>query len=137
MENFFIHTDISSGGYVVSGTLYFYMFLNYTLGDMDKLSYDITLITPDRISVEVLFNIGKLTESLGILYFEKAKKGWNTKPIRQNGWACVEAKVEGLYVYGGESATPKDLVAWCQQLISAYSEISAISLTGDTQGTEL
>ena len=70
---------------------------------------------------------------VGVLYFETAKKGWNTKPIRQNGWACVEAKVEGLYVYGGESATPKDLVAWCQQLISAYSEMNPISTSGDTQ----
>ena len=64
---------------------------------MDKLSYDITLITAERISVEVLFNVGKLTESLGILYFEKAKRGYVRKPIGLNSWACVDAKVEGLY----------------------------------------
>jgi len=56
-------------------------------------------------------------QELGTLYFEKAKRGWNRKPILQNGWACVEAKVEGLYVYGGESITPKEIVAWCQELI--------------------
>jgi len=55
---------------------------------------------------------------IGILYFEKAKRGYVNKPILQEGWACVDAKVEGLYIYGGESVTPKELVAWCQELIS-------------------
>jgi hypothetical protein len=54
---------------------------------------------------------------VGVLYFEKAKRGWTNKPLT-NGWTCVDAKVEGLYVYGGESATPKDLIAWCQQQLS-------------------
>ena len=116
--------------------IYFYMFQVY-LYDM-KTWKDIVVPTIDMLSedrVRIVLEVEGI--EVGVLYFEKAKKGWNTKPIRQNGWACVEAKVEGLYIYGGESATPKDLVAWCQQLISAYSEISSISLTGDTQGTEL
>ena len=117
VENFFIHTDISSGGYRVDGTLYFYMFLNYVLPYMDKLSYDITLITPDRISVEVLFNIGKLTESLGILYFEKAKRGYVRKPIGLNSWACVDAKVEGLYTKD-ESITPAQIIEECRKRIT-------------------
>ena len=109
----------------MSGTLYFYMFLNYTLWDMEstnvdtsaKLSYDITLITPDRISVEVLFNIGKLTESLGILYFEKAKRGYVRKPIGLNAWACVDAKVEGLYTKD-ESITPAQIIEECRKRIT-------------------
>jgi len=117
VENFFIHTDISSGGYRVSGTLYFYMFLNYVLSGMDKLSYDITLITPDRISVEVLFKVGEITESLGILYFEKAKRGYVRKPIGLNSWACVDAKVEGLYTKD-KSITPAQIISECRNKIT-------------------
>lgn len=124
VENFFIHTDISSGGYRVSGTLYFYMFHNYVLPYMEstnvdtsaKLSYDITLITPERISVEVLFKVGELTESLGILYFEKAKRGYVRKPIGLNSWACVDAKVEGLYTKD-ESITPAQIISECRNRI--------------------
>jgi hypothetical protein len=96
----------------------------------DILTPTIESLTEDR--VRVVLQVEGV--EVGVLYFEKAKKGWNTKPIRQNGWACVEAKVEGLYVYGGESATPKDLVAWCQQLIGSYSETGTIPTSGDTQG---
>jgi hypothetical protein len=32
-------------------------------------------------------------------------------------WACVDAKIEGLYQIGGESITPKDIVKKCQDLI--------------------
>ena len=112
--------------------IYFYMFQLY-LYDM-KTWKDIVVPSIDMLSedrVRIVLEVEGV--EVGVLYFERAKKGWNTKPIRQSGWACVEAKVEGLYVYGGESATPKDLVSWCQQLISAYSEMSPISTSGDTQ----
>jgi hypothetical protein len=33
-----------------------------------------------------------------------------------NAWACVDAKIEGLYQHG-ESITPKDIVGRCQELI--------------------
>jgi hypothetical protein len=82
-------------------------------GTMDKLSFDITLITPDRISVEVSFKLGDLREHLGILYFEKAKTGFVRKPIGLNAWACVDAKVEGLYT----SITPTQIIEKCRELI--------------------
>jgi hypothetical protein len=96
----------------------------------DILTPTIESLTEDR--VRVVLQVEGI--EVGVLYFERAKKGWNTKPIRQNGWACVEAKVEGLYVYGGESATPKELVAWCQELISTSSELGTIPTSGHTQG---
>ncbi len=85
-------------------------------GTMDKLSFDITLITSDRISVEVCFNIGALKEHLGILYFEKAKRGYVRKPIGLDAWACVDAKVEGLYSKD-ESITPTQIVEMCRERI--------------------
>ena len=85
---------------------------------MDKLSFDITLITPNRISVEVSFAIGNLKEHLGILYFEKAKTGYVRKPIGLDAWACVDAKVEGLYTKD-ESITPTQIVEMCRERIKA------------------
>jgi len=84
---------------------------------MDKLSFDITQMDTNRVRVEVSFKVGELlTESLGILYFERAKKSFQRKPVGLNAWACVDAKVEGLYTKD-ESITPKQIVNHCQSLI--------------------
>lgn len=53
---------------------------------------------------------------LGTLYFERAKRTFQRKPITMNGWACVDAKIDGLYEMGGE-ITPKEIVAHCQDII--------------------
>jgi hypothetical protein len=72
------------------------------------------LIEEGRIRVTVHLNE---EVELGALYFERAKKTFQRKPVSMNAWACVDAKVEGLYVHGGEEITPKDIVNKCQQLI--------------------
>jgi hypothetical protein len=84
---------------------------NYTV---DTLTYQMDQIEEGRIRIVVLLN--EETE-LGTLYFERAKKSFNRKPIGMNAWGCVDAKVEGLYVYGGDEITPKDIVTKCQSLI--------------------
>lgn len=92
------------------------MFPNYTLWYMHDIDLDITVMDPDRIRVEVSFKLGDHRESLGILYFEKAKVGFVRKPIGLNAWACVDAKVEGLYTKD-QSITPQDIVRRCQDKI--------------------
>lgn len=87
--------------------------LIYYVFYMDKLTYDINRLTENRICVEV--GISGIT--LGLLYFERPKNMWVNKPILPTKWACVDAKVEGLYEYGGENITPKDIVSKCQELI--------------------
>ena len=87
---------------------------NYTV---DDLTYQVDQIEEGRIIIVVSLN--EETE-LGSLYFERAKKTFNRKPIGMNAWACVDAKVEGLYVYGGDNITPKDIVNKCQQIISSW-----------------
>lgn len=83
---------------------------------MPEIVYEIQKIE-DRLSVEVYFKVGEnIKEFLGILYFEKAKKAFQRKPIGMDAWACVDAKVEGLYTKD-ESITPKQIVA------RAYEEI--------------
>ena len=81
---------------------------------VDTLSYDLTQMDEDKIRIVVSLNE---EVELGTLYFEKAKKMFQRKPIGMNAWACVDAKVEGLYIYGGDNITPKDIVGKCQELI--------------------
>lgn len=86
---------------------------------MDNLTYDISKLEENRVRVIVSIE----GRELGTLYFEKPKNGWTKKPLTPSKWFCVDAKVEGLYVYGGEDITPKDIVAKCQDLIGDGSLI--------------
>ena len=86
-------------------------FMNITV---DTLSYKMDVIEEGRVRMVVSL---KEDLELGTLYFEKAKKSFQRKPIGMDGWACVDAKIEGLYVHGGEHITPKDMVRKCQDLI--------------------
>ena len=81
---------------------------------VDTLSYEITPLEMGR--VRVVINLNEQVE-LGTLYFEKAKRTFQRKPIGMGEWACVDAKVQGLYIQGGEHITPKDIVRKCQDLI--------------------
>ena len=81
---------------------------------VDTLSYTMDVIEEGRIRMVISLNEDI---ELGTLYFEKAKKTFQRKPIGMNRWECVDAKIEGLYVQGGEHITPKDIVGKCQDLI--------------------
>ena len=78
-----------------------------------NLTYSLTEIEDGRIRI----TISNDDKEVGTLYFEKAKKTFQRKPIGMNGWACVDAKIEGLYEIGGETITPMDIVKKCQDLI--------------------
>lgn len=86
------------------------------------------LIEEDR--ARVILEVGEV--ELGVLYFERAKRSWTKKPLT-NGWTCVDAKVQGLYIHEGISATPKELVAWCQELISCH-QTGTTPTSEDIQG---
>ena len=78
-----------------------------------NLTYGLTVIEDNRIRIVVSLNDNI---ELGTLYFEKVKRGFTNKPLSINAWACVDAKIEGLYQQG-ESITPKEIVGKCQELI--------------------
>lgn len=83
----------------------------------ENIKYEIEEIGEQRYRVEVkLFN----EVTLGILYFENPKQRWFSKPIISDKLRCVDAKVEGLYVHGGENLTPKEVIKNCQDLLSEY-----------------
>jgi hypothetical protein len=81
---------------------------------VDTLSYTMDVMEVGRIRMVVSLNEDM---ELGTLYFEKAKRTFQRKPIGMDAWACVDAKIEGLYQIGGETITPKELVKKCQDLI--------------------
>lgn len=79
---------------------------------MDKLLYKMDIIEEGRIR----FILSKDGVELGSLYYEKAKKTFQRKPIGMNAWACVDAKIEGLYE-AEETITPREVMETCQSLI--------------------
>ena len=81
-----------------------------------ELEYHLDKIEEGRVRVEITY----AGVELGVLYFEKAKRGFVNKPISMDGWRCVDAKVERLYEHGGVETTPKDMVAKCQELLRDY-----------------
>ena len=66
----------------------------------------------DRIRV----TISSDDNEIGLLYFEKAKKGFTNKPLSMGSWACVDAKIEDDSIFH-EEFTPKQMVGECQDLI--------------------
>jgi hypothetical protein len=83
----------------------------------ENIRFNLETLDPNRVMVEVTL----LNEMvLGILYFENPKQTWNKKPLLSKKWRCVDAKVEGLYVHGGEDITPKDIIRVCQDLVEEH-----------------
>ena len=79
---------------------------------MDKLSYTLSPIEEGRLRIVITLN----EIELGSLYYERAKKTFQRKPISMGSWACVDAKIEGLYEAGIE-ITPTEVMVQCQQSI--------------------
>jgi hypothetical protein len=84
---------------------------------IDDLTYEIFPLGGDKMRII----ISLYEKELGTLYFERAKRSFVRKPVSMDGWACVDAKVEGLYIAGGDHITPKDIVAHCQGLLRSGS----------------
>jgi hypothetical protein len=78
---------------------------------MDILTFNLTEIEPDRLSIIIRQD----NTELGSLYYERAKKTFQRKPIGMNAWGCVDAKIEGLYEHN--DITPTEVMNKCQELI--------------------
>jgi len=79
---------------------------------MGILTYNLTEIEPDKLRVIIT----KDHIEVGSLYYERAKKTFQRKPIGMNAWGCVDAKVEGLYE-AEENITPTEVMNKCQEVI--------------------
>jgi hypothetical protein len=76
---------------------------------MDILTYNLTEMEPDRLRITITQN----DIELGSLYYERAKRSFQRKPIGMNAWGCVDAKVEGLYEVNTD-ITPTEVMNKCQ-----------------------
>jgi hypothetical protein len=79
---------------------------------MDILTYNLTEMEPDRLRITITQN----DIELGSLYYERAKRSFQRKPIGMNAWGCVDAKVEGLYEVNTD-ITPTEVMNKCQEII--------------------
>ena len=97
---------------------------NYTMDKMDN----------DIIRFIISFN----EEEVGSLYFEKAKRGFNRKPIGMDAWVCVDAKIERLYEVSDYEVFPKEIVEVCQKMIreSLFIKFGSPSVDSIDQPTE-
>jgi hypothetical protein len=65
----------------------------------------------ENIRVEISDDGGN---NLGVLYFERAKRVYNRKPVGMDGWVCVDARVGvELYEYTGKS--PVEIIGMCYE----------------------
>ena len=83
---------------------------------MEDLIFNIEWV--DENVIRVVISDHNLNQK-GVLYFEKVKVGFNRKPISMNSWACVDAKIEGLYDMGGDFSS-LDILNKYQLLISSF-----------------
>jgi hypothetical protein len=83
---------------------------------MEDLIFNIDYV--DEKVIRVVISDNNVNQK-GVLYFEKVKVGFNRKPISMNSWACVDAKIEGLYEMGGDFSS-LDILNRCQELISSF-----------------
>ena len=79
---------------------------------MDILTFNLTEIETDRLRVIIKQD----NTELGSVYYERAKRTFQRKPIGMNAWGCVDAKVEGLYEVNTD-ITPTEVMNKCQEII--------------------
>ena len=78
---------------------------------IENFIFEVSKVDDNRIRVEVYYKFSDiLKEFMGIMYYEKAKRSFNRKPVGMDAWACVDAKVEGLYTKDNK-ITPTQIVS--------------------------
>lgn len=85
---------------------------------MDNLRFNADRMEDNKIRITIT---DKEDNQKGLLYFEKVKVGFIKKPISMNSWACIDAKVEGLYDMGGDYSS-LDILNRCQEIIKMMGE---------------
>jgi hypothetical protein len=99
---------------------------------MEDLIFNIEWV--DENVIRVVISDHNLNQK-GVLYFEKVKVGFNRKPISMNSWACVDAKIEGLYDMGGDYSS-LDILNKCQQLLSSLVSVNEHIIDGHNKPTD-
>jgi hypothetical protein len=75
------------------------------------MRYEMSNVDDSRYRFEII----KEEVSMGLLYFERAKKGFLRKPLI-SGWVCVDATIDPK-LYEDETITPKGIIDECYSLL--------------------
>ena len=81
---------------------------------MDFIVPEVIQLEDNRIRIDLYTKEGGTF--LGMLYYERAKNGFQRKPIGLKKMACVDAKIETLFNLFPQ-VEPKDVLDFCQSLI--------------------
>ena len=75
----------------------------------------VTKMSDERYRVEFFHHDAEYLS----LYYERAKKGFVSKPVGLNTWVCVEAKYSDGDIYKlFPDLTPRQLIDWGQKLVT-------------------
>ena len=74
---------------------------------MEILSPKVEWMTEHRIRVEIFCE----GHYYGVMYYERAKHGFNIKPI-MGGWVCVDAKIQETLYTTYSTIEPMTLLEW-------------------------
>ena len=83
---------------------------------MTEFVYKMDMMDDDIIRFIISLN----DVETGSLYFEKAKRTFQRKPVSMGSWVCVDAKIEKLYEVSDYEITPKQIMEVCQKMINNY-----------------
>jgi hypothetical protein len=84
---------------------------------MEKLSPKVEWMNEDRIRLEIFCD----GHYCGVMYYEKAKRGFNVKPI-MGGWVCVDAKIQESLYTTYSTIEPKTLSEWGMTQVRSLAE---------------
>lgn len=93
------------------------LFIFNIKNNMDRISLEIEEMENNRVRI-IIYVDG---EEAGVMYYELAKRIFNSKPLSMNKWACVDAKITTLYDMV-EDMTPKKIMDMCQEELRNYFE---------------
>ncbi len=84
---------------------------------MDFITPKVEPLSQDRYRIELFSSNGG--EYYGVLFYERAKRGYNNKPITK-GWTCVDAKIQQKFYTDNPEVTPLMVLQWGMSLVKSY-----------------
>jgi len=82
---------------------------------MDFITPKVEPLSEDRYRIELFSSNGG--EYYGVLFYERAKRGYNNKPITK-GWTCVDASVQQKLYNDNPEVTPLQVLQWGMSLVN-------------------
>ena len=82
---------------------------------MDFITPKVEPLSKDRYRIELFSSNGG--EYYGVLFYERAKRGYNNKPITK-GWTCVDAQIQQKFYTDNPEVTPLMVLQWGMSLIN-------------------